>query len=162
MRDLEQFISDHKLDASCAHELRHADREISRQALATCDMSKARNPSAFALVWWAHHGAEVRGPSGKSAKPTAAMIVKDRDELRIPLMLEAIPTPKEFKDAIESLSPEQRAFCEAYRSMQLEGSIFGVLVIELKPALEALLGLADGSLTKEIALTRSLLELFMT
>ena len=76
MRDLEQFISDHKLDASCAHELRHADREISRQALATCDMSKARNPSAFALVWWAHHGAEVRGPSGKSAKPTAAMIAR--------------------------------------------------------------------------------------
>ena len=67
-----------------------------------------------------------------------------------------------FRDAISSLSPEQQRFAKAYRSMQLEGSIFGVLVIELKPALEALLGLADGSLTKEIALTRSLLELFMT
>ena len=52
-----------------AHELRHADREISRQALATCDMSKARNPSAFALAWWAHHGAEVRGPRASRRSP---------------------------------------------------------------------------------------------
>ena len=73
-----------------------------------------------------------------------------------------LPALKAFRDAIASLSPEQRRFAKAYRSMQLEGSLFGVLVIELKPALEALLGLADGALTKEIALTRSLLELFMT
>ena len=26
-------------------------------------------PSAFALVWWAHHGAEVRGPSGSRRSP---------------------------------------------------------------------------------------------
>ena len=37
-------------------------------------MAKARNPSAFALMWWAHHGAAVRGPSNKPAKPSAAMI----------------------------------------------------------------------------------------
>jgi len=43
-----------------------------------------------------------------------AMIVKDRDEFTVPLSLETIPTPKEFKDAIESLSPEQQRFAKAY------------------------------------------------
>ena len=75
-RDLEAFIAKHDLDGSCASELRNADREISRQALATCNMSKARNASAFALVWWAHHGAAVRGPSNKTVKPTEATIAR--------------------------------------------------------------------------------------
>jgi hypothetical protein len=34
-----------------------------------------------------------------------------------------MPTPKEFKDAIESLSPEQRRFCKPFRSMQLASSL---------------------------------------
>ena len=34
-------------------------------------------------------------------------------------MLETIPTAKEFKDAISSLSPEQQRFCKAFRGMQL-------------------------------------------
>ena len=41
--------------------------------------------------------------------------------------------PQEFKDAIESLSPEQQRFCKAYRGMQLESTLFGVLVIQIKP-----------------------------
>lgn len=36
--------------------------------------------------------------------------------------LEAIPTAKEFRDAIESLSAEQQRFAKAFRSMQLESS----------------------------------------
>lgn len=93
--------------------------------------------------------------------PTSAMIVKDKDDLRIPLMLETIPTPKEFRDAIESLSPEQQRFCKAFRSMQLASTLFAVCVIEIKPQLEKVLNLPPGSLTKEIALTQGLSELFI-
>ena len=46
-------------------------------------------------------------------KPTAALIVKDKDSLLIPLILETIPSAKEFADATASLSPEQQRFCKA-------------------------------------------------
>ena len=45
--------------------------------------------------------------------------------------------------------------------MQLESSVFGVCVIQLRPQLEALLGLPRGALTKEIRLTQDLLSLFI-
>merc|ERR1719163_649618 len=72
-----------------------------------------------------------------------------------------MPSAKEFEDAISSLSPEQRRFAKAYRTMQLEGSCFGILILQLKPQLEKLLRLPAGALTKEIALTEKLLELFI-
>ena len=100
------------------------------------------------------------GP-GHSFEPSHALIVKDKDELSIPLLLEQLPTPKVFRDAIASLSPEQRRFAQALRSMQLEGSVFGVLLLQLKPQLERLLNLPAESLTKEISLTQSLQELFI-
>ena len=46
------------------------------------------------------------------------MIVMNKDELTVPLMLEQLPTPKEFADAVASLSAEQRRFCQAYRQLQ--------------------------------------------
>jgi hypothetical protein len=52
-------------------------------------------------------------------EPKYATIIQNKDELKIPLLLETIPTPTEFKDAIQSLSPEQQRFCKAFRSMQL-------------------------------------------
>lgn len=76
--------------------------------------------------------------------------------------LSTIPTPKEFKDAIESLSPQQQAFAKAFRSMQLESTLFGILVIQIKPQLEKVLKLPDDSLTKEIKLTQELMDLFIT
>eukprot|EP01124_Arcella_intermedia_P011300 TRINITY_DN17714_c0_g1_i1.p1 TRINITY_DN17714_c0_g1~~TRINITY_DN17714_c0_g1_i1.p1 ORF type:complete len:974 (-),score=159.96 TRINITY_DN17714_c0_g1_i1:41-2635(-) len=94
-------------------------------------------------------------------EPKCGIIIQNKDELSIPLMLEQIPTPKEFRDAIESLSPEQQRFCKAYRSMQLASTLFGVVIIQIKPQLEKLLKLPDDSLTKEIKLTQDLLELFM-
>jgi hypothetical protein len=72
-----------------------------------------------------------------------------------------LPSAKEFKDAIASLSPEQQEFAKAFRTMQLESSVFAVCVIQLKPQLERLLGLPDGSLTKEIQLTQDLMSLFV-
>merc|ERR1719502_658220 len=93
--------------------------------------------------------------------PKYAAIVQNKDELKIPLELSTIPTPKEFKDAIESLSPEQQAFAKAFRSMQLESTLFGILVIQIKPQLERVLRLPDDSLTKEIKLTQELMQLFI-
>jgi len=93
--------------------------------------------------------------------PKAAVLLQNKDELRIPLDLEQIPTAKAFKKAVESLSPEMRRFATAFRSMQLESTLFGVVVIQIKPQLERLLKLPDDSLTKEIRLTQDLLELFI-
>merc|ERR1712039_144456 len=90
-----------------------------------------------------------------------AAILRNKDELKIPLDLSTIPTPKEFKDAIESLAPQQQAFAKAFRSMQLESTLFGVLVIQVKPQLEKVLNLPADSLTKEIKLTQDLMQLFI-
>jgi len=94
-------------------------------------------------------------------EPKYAAIVQNKDELTIPLDMSTIPTPKEFKDAIASLSPEQQQFAKAFRAMQLESTLFGVLVIQIKPQLERVLNLADDSLTKEIKLTQDLMQLFI-
>lgn len=45
--------------------------------------------------------------------------------------------------------------------MQLGSSVFGIVIIQLKPQLERLLGLMPGSLTKEIQLTQDLMRLFI-
>lgn len=89
-----------------------------------------------------------------------ALIIENKDDLKIPLLLETIPSAKEFKDAIESLSPEQQRFAKAFRSMQLASTLFGFVVLQVKPQLEKLLRLPADSLTKEIRLTQDLMELF--
>ena len=94
-------------------------------------------------------------------EPKYGMIVQNKDEVSIPLNLEHLPTPKEFRDAIESLSPEQQRFAKAFRGMQLEGTLLGVLVLPIKPQLEVVLKLSLDSLTKEIRLTQQLMELFI-
>ena len=63
--------------------------------------------------------------------------------------------------ARQFLSPEQQRFAKAFRGMQLESTLFGVCVVQIKPQLERLLKLPPDSLTKEIKLTQDLLELFM-
>ena len=99
--------------------------------------------------------------SAKLFQPKYGFIVQNKDEFRIPLDLEQIPTAKEFKDAISSLSPEQQRFAKAFRSMQLESTLFGVCVIQIKPQLEKVLKLQADSLTKEIKLTQDLMQLFI-
>eukprot|EP01122_Echinamoeba_exundans_P012393 TRINITY_DN5163_c0_g1_i1.p1 TRINITY_DN5163_c0_g1~~TRINITY_DN5163_c0_g1_i1.p1 ORF type:complete len:964 (-),score=215.79 TRINITY_DN5163_c0_g1_i1:8-2899(-) len=117
-------------------------------------IARARQFSSFILVV-----GRIAGPG--LFDPKAAIIIQNKDDLRIPLLLETIPTPKEFRDAISSLSPEQQRFCKAFRSMQLESTLFGLAVIQIKPQLEKLLNLQYDSLTKEIRLTQDLMELFM-
>jgi len=93
--------------------------------------------------------------------PKFSIIIKNKDDLRIPLLMETLPTPKAFKDATASLSPEQKRFCKSYRSMQLSSSLFGICVVQIKPQLEKLLNLPDDSLTKEIKLTQDIENLFI-
>jgi hypothetical protein len=115
-------------------------------------VARARQFSSFILL-------VGRIASAELFEPRFGIIVQNKDLLKIPLMLEQIPTPKEFRDAIESLSPEQQRFARAYRGMQLESTLFGVCVIISQ--LEKLLKVEPDSLTKEIKLTQELLELFI-
>ncbi|EJK59016.1 hypothetical protein THAOC_20812 [Thalassiosira oceanica] len=117
-------------------------------------VARARQFSAFILVIGTM-------TDGTTLDPKDAIIVQDKDELFIPLLLEEIPTASEFKDAIKSLSLEQQRFAQAYRSMQLSSSVFGVCVVQIKPQLESLLGLPADALDKEMKLTRDLMELFI-
>lgn len=48
--------------------------------------------------------------TSQSFQPKRAIILKNKDDVMIPLILEQIPTPKQFRDAIESLSPEQQRY----------------------------------------------------
>ena len=117
-------------------------------------VAQARQFSSFLLVI-----GTMMGPD--QLNPQEAIILQNKDEVIIPLLLNELPSVKEFKDSIQSLSPEQQLFAKAYRSMQLETSVFGVCVIQIKPQLEALLGLPADSLAKEIKLTEDLMELFV-
>lgn len=93
--------------------------------------------------------------------PENAIILQNKDQVLIPLLQDELPTAKEFKDNLASLSPEQKRFANAFREMQLSSSVFGVCVIQLKPQLEDILHLPQGALTKEIQLTQDLLTLFI-
>ena len=117
-------------------------------------IARARQFSSFILVV-----GTMIGPN--RLDPKEAIILQNKDELIIPLLLEELPTPKEFKDAIQSLSPEQQRFAKAFRSMQLESSVFGVCIVQIKPQLETLLQLPPDALTKEMKLTQDLMELFI-
>ena len=68
--------------------------------------------------------------------PTHAALVSNKDELKVPLALATLPSAKAFRDAIVSLSPTQQRFAAAFRSMQLASTLFGVLVLQVKPQLE--------------------------
>jgi hypothetical protein len=91
----------------------------------------------------------------------SGLIIQNKDLIIIPLLFATIPTAKEFKKQIESLSDEQQKFLKMFRSMQLQSTLFTFCIIQIKPQLEKVLGLPDGSLTKEIKLTQDLMELFI-
>eukprot|EP00008_Paramoeba_atlantica_P008890 CAMPEP_0201495792 /NCGR_PEP_ID=MMETSP0151_2-20130828/56045_1 /ASSEMBLY_ACC=CAM_ASM_000257 /TAXON_ID=200890 /ORGANISM="Paramoeba atlantica, Strain 621/1 / CCAP 1560/9" /LENGTH=370 /DNA_ID=CAMNT_0047885089 /DNA_START=1 /DNA_END=1110 /DNA_ORIENTATION=- len=115
---------------------------------------QARSFSAFILL-------VGRVFSATEFSPEAALLVRNKEDFKIPLMVETIPTAQEFEDAIESLSDEQKAFAQAYRKLQLASTLFGVCVLQIKPQLERILKLPEFSLTKEIELIEEILELFI-
>lgn len=116
--------------------------------------ARARQFSSYVMMIGTLYSADL-------FQPKHAIIVQNKDELQIPLLMETIPTPKEFQDMISSLSPEQQRFCQAYRGMQLAGTLFAVLVIQIKPQMEKLLNLPLDSLTKEVKLQQDLMQLFI-
>jgi hypothetical protein len=116
--------------------------------------ARARQFSSFVLL-------AGKIASADTFEPTHAVIVQNKDDVLVPLLLEQIPSAKAFRDAIESLSPEQQRFAKAFRAMQLESTLFGVAVVEIKPQLERLLKLNPDALTHEIRLTQDLMELFI-
>lgn len=116
--------------------------------------ARARQFSCFLLMV-----GNISGP--EEFTPKDAIILQNKDEVLIPLLTTALPSAKEFRDAIQSLSPEQARFAKSYRSMQLDSSVFGICVIQVKPQMEALLSLPPNALTKEIQLTQDLLSLFV-
>ncbi len=142
------FLGDRHLHAWVSHQF------SGQGPIALHLVARARQFSSFILL-------VGRIASADTFEPKAAVILQNKDLLKIPLLLEPIPTPKEFRDAIESLSPEQQRFAKAFRAMQLESTLFGVCVIQIKPQLEALLKLPPDSLTKEILMTQDLLSLFI-
>lgn len=129
---------------------RFSDRPASRFAL----VARARQFSCFVLLVGRITGSD-------QFEPTCGVLVQNSDELRIPLDVATIPSAKEFRDAVGSLSLEQQRFAKAVRSMQMESTLFGLCVVQVRPALERLLNLPYGSLTKEVALTHSLMDLFV-
>jgi len=116
--------------------------------------ARARQFSCFLLMT-----GTISGPN--EFKPSNAIIVQNKDQILIELLTTALPSAKEFRDAIKSLSPEQARFATAYRAMQLDSSIFGICIIQVKPQLEALLDLPPNSLIKEIKLSQDLMSLFV-
>ncbi len=73
--------------------------------------------------------------------------------------LEDLPTQRQFREAVSSISPTQQRFAEAYRTMQLGATAFAVLVLHVKPQLERVLRVATDALTRELALTQDVVEL---
>ena len=123
-------------------------------APATTLIARARQFSSFILVLGNLHAADV-------FNPVQALIMQNKDEVKIPLIMTTIPTPKEFRKQVSSLSPEQQAFAKAYRKMQLSGTLFAVAIVQIKPNLERLLNLHSGSLTKEVKMCQELMTLFI-
>ena len=117
-------------------------------------VARAHQFSSFMLVI-----GRMRGSS--DFLPKQAIILHNKDEVLIPLLTSVLPSAKEFRDSIASLSPEQQEFAKAFREMQLGTSVIGVCVIQIKPQLEKLLNLPEGALTKEIQLTQTLMDLFV-
>eukprot|EP01083_Nonionella_stella_P221258 790672_1 len=68
-------------------------------------VARTRQFSSFMLIL-----GKMTGPDG--FEPAHAIILQNKDEIMIPLLMEDLPSAKEFKDAIESLSPEQQRFAK--------------------------------------------------
>lgn len=47
-------------------------------------------------------------------EPKNAIVLQNKDEVLIPLLLNELPTAKELKDAISSMSPEQQRSAKGF------------------------------------------------
>lgn len=118
-------------------------------------IARARQFSSFVLMIGTMSGSD-------EFIPREAILLANKDEALLQLLCEELPTAQVFKKSIESLSPEQRAFAKAFRAMQLQSTLFALCIVQVKPALEAVLNLPDDSLTKEIKLSQRLMSHLVT
>ena len=116
--------------------------------------ARARQFSSFILLLG-------RLPEKNLFVPDAAIIISNKDDVLIPLLTETIPTAKEFKAAIKSMSPTQQRFAEQYRAMQMGKTLFAMTTINIQSNLEKVLNIKQGSLTKEIRMKTSIMKLLM-
>lgn len=91
--------------------------------------------------------------------PETACVIANKDRMLIPLLLKLVPNSIAFQNALSSLSPEQQAFAKRFREMQLSSTVFGFVVVQVKPLLERALKLPPESLTKEVLLFSILTQL---
>lgn len=115
--------------------------------------ARARQFSSFMLVI-----GTMAGPN--KLDPKDAVILQNKDEVLIPLLLES----RQQRNLRMPLSRCHRNSNDLQsRSVECDWShpFFGIAVIQIKPQLEALLGLPEDSLAKEIKLTEDLMELFV-
>ena len=87
--------------------------------------ARARQFSSFVLVCGTVIGA-------RELEPSHALYVRNKTDLDVVLNTTALPSAKQFKAAVESLSPEMRRFASAFRAMQLESSLFGVAIVQVR------------------------------
>jgi len=143
----------------------HANRHIhgwirqrfggDEEAQNTRIIARAQQFSSFVLMI-----GSMNGPH--EFLPREAILIANKDEALLQLLCEELPTAQAFKKSIESLSSEQREFAKAFRSMQLQSTLFAMCIVQVKPALEAVLNLPDDSLTKEIKLSQQLMRHLIT
>jgi hypothetical protein len=88
------------------------------------------------------------------------VVVRDGEDLSVPLDVETVPSAAQFKAAARSIAPEQERFARMYRDKQLSCTLFAVCAVPIRPQLERVLRLPENAMTKEIRLTSDLLELF--
>ena len=74
--------------------------------------ARAKNLSCFMLLLG-------RVGANQTIEPECALVLSNKDEVRLPLSLEQLPSPKAFRDAIDSLSPERRPWRQAIPSTAL-------------------------------------------
>jgi len=94
---------------------------------------------------------------------TDAFMVQNKEEIVVPLILEQLPTAREFRGgaATSWVSSDQANLAQALRSKQLQSTVFAVCIIQVKPHLEQVLNLPSESLSKEVQLTQALIDLFV-
>ncbi|MCS6901257.1 MAG: hypothetical protein RMJ98_16530, partial [Myxococcales bacterium] len=96
-----------------------------QQSLTLNLVARARQFSSFLLL-------VGRIASADTFEPRHGIILQNKDLLKIPLLLEPIPTPKEFRDAKTSLKTEQKQKARAIRAMKLESKHFSVCIGQKK------------------------------
>ena len=94
--------------------------------------------------------------------PVQGFVIQNTAEVVVPLEATYLPTAKEYKESnTSSPASVQWKISEAYRMKRLQNSIFAICVIQVKPHLEQVLKLPADSLSREIALTQSVIDLFI-